>query len=204
MEEDQERNQKSIIELQQEINIYKNRELAYLVLYFLKSQQLKQLTLYKQNLLKEIESNCSNEINDYSNLKMLNDFNSIKKILKDKDANLLAKEEELLSLQTPNNKKNITIASKKLKNLQEANYELLGYLKGNFIENMKQENAKERNQIEKLLLKLKDCEFVYDDFEKQIDEAEETIAFLNRKRKINEGIEGESKNQQGDKSKNKK
>ena len=204
MEEDQERNQKSIIELQHEISIYKNKELAYLVLYFLKSQQLKQLTLYKQNLLKEIESNCNNEINDYSNLKMLNDFNSIKKILKDKDANLLAKEEELLSLQTPNNKKNITIASKKLKNLQETNYEFLGYLKGNFIENMKQENAKERNQIEKLLLKLKDCEFVYDDFEKQIDEAEETIAFLNRKRKVNEGNEGESKNQQGEKSKNKK
>ena len=204
MEEDQERNQKSIIELQHEISIYKNRELVYLVLYFLKSQQLKQLTLYKQNLVKEIESNCNNEINDYSNLKMLNDFNSIKKILKDKDANLLAKEEELLSLQTPNNKKNITIASKKLKNLQETNYEFLGYLKGNFIENMKQENAKERNQIEKLLLKLKDCEFVYDDFEKQIDEAEETIAFLNRKRKVNEGNEGESKNQQGEKSKNKK
>ena len=57
MEEDQERNQKSIIELQHEISIYKNKELAYLVLYFLKSQQLKQLTLYKQNLLKEIESN---------------------------------------------------------------------------------------------------------------------------------------------------
>ena len=204
MEEDQERNQKSIIELQHEISIYKNRELVYLVLYFLKSQQLKQLTLYKQNLVKEIESNCNNEINDYSNLKMLNDFNSIKKILKDKEANLLAKEEELLSLQTPNNKKNITIASKKLKNLQETNYEFLGYLKGNFIENMKQENAKERNQIEKLLLKLKDCEFVYDDFEKQIDEAEETIAFLNRKRKVNEGNEGESKNQQGEKSKNKK
>ena len=204
MEEDQERNQKSIIELQHEISIYKNRELVYLVLYFLKSQQLKQLPLYKQNLVKEIESNCNNEINDYSNLKMLNDFNSIKKILKDKDANLLAKEEELLSLQTPNNKKNITIASKKLKNLQETNYEFLGYLKGNFIENMKQENAKERNQIEKLLLKLKDCEFVYDDFEKQIDEAEETIAFLNRKRKVNEGNEGESKNQQGEKSKNKK
>jgi hypothetical protein len=204
MEEDQERNQKSIIELQHEISIYKNRELVYLVLYFLKSQQLKQLTLYKQNLVKEIESNCNNEINDYSNLKMLNDFNSIKKILKDKDANLLAKEEELLSLQTPNNKKNITIASKKLKNLQETNYEFLGYLKGNFIENMKQENAKERNQIEKLLLKLKDCEFVYDDFEKQIDEAQETIAFLNRKRKVNEGNEGESKNQQGEKSKNKK
>ena len=53
MEEDQESNQKSIIELQHEISIYKNRELVYLVLYFLKSQQLKQLTLYKQNLVKE-------------------------------------------------------------------------------------------------------------------------------------------------------
>lgn len=197
-EEDSEINQKSIIELQNEINDYKKAERAYVVLLFLKDAEIKKLSSYKKNLLSKIDKLCKNQknskINDnlYSNQKLLNEFKTLKNILKEKEGLLLSKEEEFSSLQTQNIRKNLTIAGNKLKSIQDINLELYDYVRGNSIENMRYENSLEMSRIEQLMLKIKDSESLHNDYENQIDEACETLSFLKRKTKLNQGIKYES------------
>lgn len=203
-EEDSEINQKSIIELQNEINDYKKAERAYVVLLFLKEAEIKKLSSYKKSLLSKIDKLCKNQknsnINDnlYSNQKLLNEFKNLKNILKEKEGLLLSKEEEFSSLQTQNIRKNLTIAGNKLKSIQDINLELYDYVRGNSIENMRYENSLEMSRIEQLMLKIKDSESLQNDYENQIDEACETLSFLKRKTKLNQNVKYDT-----NKSKNK-
>lgn len=203
-EEDSEINQKSIIELQNEINDYKKAERAYVVLLFLKEAEIKKLSSYKKSLLSKIDKLCKNQknsnINDnlYSNQKLLNEFKNLKNILKEKEGLLLSKEEEFSSLQTQNIRKNLTIAGNKLKSIQDINLELYDYVRGNSIENMRYENSLEMSRIEQLMLKIKDSESLQNDYENQIDEACDTLSFLKRKTKLNQNVKYDN-----NKSKNK-
>ena len=103
-EEDSELNQKSIIELQNEINNYKKKERAYLVELQIKDEIINKLKSFKNGLIQQINESQINDSKskntDFSNPKMLNEFKNLKSILKEKETMLLSKEEELNSLQT--------------------------------------------------------------------------------------------------------
>ena len=103
-EEDSELNQKSIIELQNEINNYKKKERAYLVELQIKDEIINKLKSFKNGLIQQINesqiNNSKSKNTDFSNPKMLNEFKNLKSILKEKETMLLSKEEELNSLQT--------------------------------------------------------------------------------------------------------
>ena len=117
---------------------------------------------------------------------MLNEFKNLKNILKEKETMLLSREEELNSLQT--NQPNFTKFIIKSKNLQNENYEFVNYIQGNFLENLRSENTNEQSQINQLMIKLKESDENINDYENQIDEANETISLLKRKKKLTEEI----------------
>ena len=196
-EEDPELTQKSIIELQNEINEYKKQERAYIVLLHLKDKKIQTLASYKKTLLNRINkmtnNNSSSLKNEYNHPKILKAFHTLKNILKEKEGLLLSREEELSSLQTPNIRRNLTLAGNKLKSIQDINLELYDYVRGNSIENMRYENSLEQSRIEQLMLKLKDSEALYNDYQSQIDEACETFSLLKRKTKAAQEIKYEKK-----------
>jgi hypothetical protein len=189
-EEDTELNQKSIIELQNEINNFKKKERSYLVELQIKDEIIEKLTSFKNGLINQINesliNNSKSKNTDYLDQRMLNEFKNLKNILKEKETMLLSREEELNSLQT--NQPNFTKFIIKSKNLQNENYEFVNYIQGNFLENLRSENTNEQSQINQLMIKLKESDENINDYENQIDEANETISFLKRKIKMNEEI----------------
>lgn len=189
-EEDSELNQKSIIELQNEINNYKKKERAYLVELQIKDEIINKLKSFKNGLIQQINesqiNNSKSKNTDFSNPKMLNEFKNLKSILKEKETMLLSKEEELNSLQT--NQSTFKKYMTKFKNVYHENLELFSYVQGNFIENLRNENTNEQSQINQLMIKLKESDENINDYENQIDEANETISLLKRKKKLTEEI----------------
>ncbi len=189
-EEDTDLNQKSIIELQNEINNFKKKERAYLVELQIKDEIIQKLTTFKNGLINQINesliNNSKSKNTDYLDQRMLNEFKNLKNILKEKETMLLSREEELNSLQT--NQPNFTKFIIKSKNLQNENYEFVNYIQGNFLENLRSENTNEQSQINQLMIKLKESDENINDYENQIDEANETISFLRRKIRINEEL----------------
>ena len=189
-EEDTDLNQKSIIELQNEINNFKKKERAYLVELQIKDEIIKKLTNFKNGLIDQINesliNNSKSKNTDYLDQRMLNEFKNLKNILKEKETMLLSREEELNSLQT--NQPNFTKFIIKSKNLQNENYEFVNYIQGNFLENLRSENTNEQSQINQLMIKLKESDENINDYENQIDEANETISLLKRKIKMTEEI----------------
>ena len=189
-EEDTDLNQKSIIELQNEINNFKKKERAYLVELQIKDEIIEKLTSFKNGLINQINesliNNSKSKNTDYLDQRMLNEFKNLKNILKEKETMLLSREEELNSLQT--NQPNFTKFIIKSKNLQNENYEFVNYIQGNFLENLRSENTNEQSQINQLMIKLKESDENINDYENQIDEANETISLLKRKKKLTEEI----------------
>ena len=189
-EEDTELNQKSIIELQNEINNFKKKERSYLVELQIKDEIIEKLTSFKNGLINQINesliNNSKSKNTDYLDQRMLNEFKNLKNILKEKETMLLSREEELNSLQT--NQPNFTKFIIKSKNLQNENLEFVNYIEGNILENLRNENTNEQSQINQLMIKLKESDENINDYENQIDEANETISFLKRKIKMNEEI----------------
>ncbi len=189
-EEDTDLNQKSIIELQNEINNFKKKERAYLVELQIKDEIIQKLTNFKNGLIDQINesliNNSKSKNTDYLDQRMLNEFKNLKNILKEKETMLLSREEELNSLQT--NQPNFTKFIIKSKNLQNENYEFVNYIQGNFLENLRSENTNEQSQINQLMIKLKESDENINDYENQIDEANETISLLKRKKKLTEEI----------------
>ena len=189
-EEDTDLNQKSIIELQNEINNFKKKERSYLVELQIKDEIIEKLTSFKNGLINQINesliNNSKSKNTDYLDQRMLNEFKNLKNILKEKETMLLSREEELNSIQT--NQPDFTKFIIKSKNLQNENYEFVNYIQGNFLENLRSENTNEQSQINQLMIKLKESDENINDYENQIDEANETISFLKRKIKMNEEI----------------
>ena len=189
-EEDTDLNQKSIIELQNEINNFKKKERAYLVELQIKDEIIQKLTTFKNGLINQINesliNNSKSKNTDYLDQRMLNEFKNLKNILKEKETMLLSREEELNSIQT--NQPDFTKFIIKSKNLQNENLEFVNYIEGNILENLRNENTNEQSQINQLMIKLKESDENINDYENQIDEANETISFLKRKIKMNEEI----------------
>jgi hypothetical protein len=89
---------KTIMELQHDIKEYQKKERAYLVQLHLKDKEIRQLELFRNDLLTK-----KNESDMYLDPVMLNEFKNLKNILKEKDEILQAKDEELNSLKTNQN-----------------------------------------------------------------------------------------------------
>ena len=189
-EEDTDLNQKSIIELQNEINNFKKKERAYLVELQIKDEIIEKLTSFKNGLINQINesliNNSKSKNTDYLDQRMLNEFKNLKNILKEKETMLLSREEELNSIQT--NQPDFTKFIIKSKNLQNENLEFVNYIEGNILENLRNENTNEQSQINQLMIKLKESDENINDYENQIDEANETISLLKRKIKMTEEI----------------
>ena len=189
-EEDTELNQKSIIELQNEINNFKKKERSYLVELQIKDEIIEKLTSFKNGLINQINesliNNSKSKNTDYLDQRMLNEFKNLKNILKEKETMLLSREEELNSIQT--NQPDFTKFIIKSKNLQNENLEFVNYIEGNILENLRNENTNEQSQINQLMIKLKESDENINDYENQIDEANETISLLKRKIKMTEEI----------------
>lgn len=61
--------------------------------------------------------------------------------------------------------------------------ELYNYTQGGTLENLKHENSLEKNQIEQLMLKLREKDSIQEDLENEVNEISETMASLHRKLK---------------------
>lgn len=185
-EEDTELNQKSITELQNEIKEYQKRERVYIIDLLKKDEKIRQLDSYKKSLIEKV--NSSQAQNKYLDPIVLNQFKILKSVLKEKDAMLLSREEELFSLQGQNKNQFSTKFMKKCGDIHKENLELFGIFKNSTIENMRMENSLEKSQIEQLMLKLKESESIMNDYENDIDESNEIISFLGRKIKREEEL----------------
>ena len=173
---------KSIIELQKEINYYKNKEHIYklqLVEKQKKINELKELKSYYENIKKFHNENKLNlfrrdQLFDVKTQKLLL---ALKKIIEDKNSILLSLEEELYSSNQPAMK----FFANQLKFLQKENIEIFGCLQGNNIENFKRENTNEKNQLNALLIKISECQENINDLLKNMDEINDTCSMLRRK-----------------------
>ena len=179
-QEEQKKN-KSIIELQKEINYYKNKERVYklqLIEKQKKIKELKELKSYYENIKKSHKENPSNlfrndQIFDTKTQKLLL---ALKRIIEDKNSILLSLEEELYS-PSPQAIKSLT---SQLKYLQKENIEIYSCVQGSNIENFKRENTNEKNQLNALLVKISECQENINDILKNLDDINDTSSMLKR------------------------
>jgi hypothetical protein len=96
---------KTILELQNEIQEYQKRERAFLVHLHLKEKQIKVLKKEIKEIVKKQSDFSLEGKNDiYLDQLLINEFRQLKSLLKEKEEKLISKEEELASLQTTQNK----------------------------------------------------------------------------------------------------
>ncbi len=94
----------TIIDLQSDINEYKKRDRAFLIHLHLKEKQTKILKKEIKDLIKK-QSEALAEKNELTvDQLLLNEFKTLKALLKEKEDKIIAKDEELASLQTTQNK----------------------------------------------------------------------------------------------------
>ena len=186
-QQEEPKNYKSIIELQKEINYYKNKERVYklqLVEKQKKINELKELKSYYESIQKFHKENPSNffrndQLFDVKTQKLLL---ALKRIIEDKNSILLSLEEELYSTYPQATK----FIMNQLKFLQKENIEIFGCVQGNNIENFKKENSTEKNQLNALLIKIAECQENINDLLKNMDEMNDTSSMLKRKNNLNE------------------
>jgi hypothetical protein len=184
-QQDEPKKYKSIIELQKEINNFKNKERVYklqLVEKQKKINELKELKSYYENIKKYHKENPSNffrkdQLFDVKTQKLLL---ALKRIIEDKNSILLSLEEELYS-SSPQARHFLL---NQLKFLNKENSEIFVCIQGNNIENFKRENANEKNQLNALLIKIAECQENINDLLKNLDEMNDTSSMLKRKNNI--------------------
>ena len=176
---------KSIIELQKEINNFKNKERVYklqLVEKQKKINELKELKSYYESIQKYHKENPSNyfrndQLFDVKTQKLLL---ALKRIIEDKNSIILSLEEELYS-SSPQVR---GFLLNQLKFLNKENNEIFVCIQGNNIENFKRENANEKNQLNALLVKIAECQENINDLLKNLDEMNDTSSMLKRKNNV--------------------
>ena len=184
-QQDEPKKYKSIIELQKEINNFKNKERVYklqLVEKQKKINELKELKSYYESIKKYHKENPSNffrkdQLFDVKTQKLLL---ALKRIIEDKNSILLSLEEELYS-SSPQARHFLL---NQLKFLNKENSEIFVCIQGNNIENFKRENANEKNQLNALLIKIAECQENINDLLKNLDEMNDTSSMLKRKNNI--------------------
>lgn len=174
---------KTILELQNDIKEFQKKERAYLVKLHLKDKEIRQLENYKSDLLKIRDSEDSNLSDMYLDPLVLSEYKTLKNLIKEKDELLLAKDEELNSLQTGQNNPLFKKLVNKCRDLHKENMELYNYTQGGTLENLRHENGLEKDQIDQLMLKLKEKENIHYDLETEINDLSEVISFLTKKLK---------------------
>ena len=177
---------KTILELQHDIKEYQKKERAYLVKLHLKDKDIRHLEIYKSDLIKK--QNKNEKSDTYLDPVMLSEFKIMKNLLKEKNQLLLAKDEELNSLQSGQNNPLFKKLVNKCRDLHKENMELYNYTQGGTLENLRHENGLEKDQLEQLMLKLREKENIQFDLETEINELSEVVSILSKKAKVNKYI----------------
>ena len=171
----------SIIELQKEINFYKNKERLYkmqLIEKQKKINELKELKSYYENIKNFHKQNPPDKyrkdhIFDPKTQKLIY---VLKKIIEEKNSILVSLEEELYS------------SSEQVREflfnqgiiLGKENIDIYKYLQGNNIENFKKDNNNEKSQINALLVKILECKENINDLIKNLEEINDTSSTMKR------------------------
>ena len=172
---------KSIIELQNEINFYKNKERLYKIQLIEKQKkidELKELKSYYENIKNYHNQNPPDKyrrdhIFDPKAQKLIY---VLKKIIEDKNSILVSLEEELYS--SSNQAREFFF--KQITFLEKENSDIFKYLQGNNIENFKKDNNNEKSQINALLVKILECQENINDLLKNLEEINDTAATMKR------------------------
>ena len=172
---------KTILELQSDIKEFQKKERVYIVKLHIKDKEIRQLEHYKNDLIKKQNMDYKPDI--YINPIMLNEFKILKNLIKEKNDLLLAKDEELNSLQTNPNHPLFKKLVNKCKDLHKDNMELYNYTQGGTLENLRKENELEKDQIDQLMFKIKEKENINEELEVELEEISDTISVLNKKLK---------------------
>lgn len=192
---------KTITELKNEIEEYKRRERAFITHLHLKEKEIFYLEANlrqanaklreKSNIAFSINSNnkfITNEAIETTSVQeyfvdhnMLNEFNRLKEIIKEKDEKLLQKEE----LATMNMSNTTNISYKRLiakcKDYLRENNDFKNFCDNGILENFKFKNGIKETQIDHLMLKLKEKEAVINEQEVELNESAETSNLLNKR-----------------------
>ena len=172
---------KSIIELQKEINFYKNKERLYKMLLIEKQKKinsLKELKSYYENI-KNNHKQCPpdkyrvDHIFDPNTQKLIN---ALKKIIEDKNSILVSLEEELYS----SSKQASQFLYNQYSSLYKENLDNFKNVNGNNIDNFKNDNLNEKSQINALLTKIIECQENINDLLKNLDEIGDTSSMMKR------------------------
>jgi len=175
---------KTILELQNDIKEHQKKERAYIVKLHLKDKDIRHLEDYRNDLLKKYnEKRIDNRYDLYLNPLMLTEFKEIKNLIKEKDDLLLAKDEELNSLQTGTNNPMFKKLVNKCKDLHKENMDLYNYTQGGTLENLRHENGLEKEQIDELMTKLREKENIRNELECEINELSEVASILTKRLK---------------------
>lgn len=167
---------KTILELQNDIKEFQKRERAHLVQLHLKDKEIRYLENYKNDLKRNKTTGPKTDL--YSDPVILNEFKTLKNLIKEKDEILVAKDEELNALQTNINHPSFKKLVNKCRELHKENMELFNYTQGGPIQNLRHENKLEKEQIDQLMLKLKEKENIHTNMGYEINEISEVISFL--------------------------
>ena len=171
----------SIIELQKEINFYKNKERLYKMQLIEKQQkinELKELKSYYENIRNSHKQTPPDKfrkdhIFDPKTKKLIY---VLKKIIEDKNSILVSLEEELYS----SSKQALQFLSNQLNNLQKENADIYRYIQGNNFESFKKDNNNEKSQINALLIKIIECQENINDIIKNLYEINDTSSTMKR------------------------
>jgi hypothetical protein len=170
---------KSIIELQKEINFYKNKERLYKILLIEKQKKinsLKELKSYYESIKNIHKQHPQDKYrrDQIFDPKIQNLIYALKKIIEDKNSILVSLEEELYA----SSDKAKSFFVNQLKSLQTENFR---YIQGNSIENFKKDNFNEKSQINALLVKIIECKENINDLLKNLDETNDTSYLMRSK-----------------------
>ena len=172
---------KYIIELQKEINAYKNKERLYKMQLIEKQQkinELKELKSYYENIRNSHKQTPPDKfrkdhIFDPKTKKLIY---VLKKIIEDKNSILVSLEEELYS----SSKQALQFLSNQLNNLQKENADIYRYIQGNNFESFKKDNNNEKSQINALLIKIIECQENINDLIKNLFDINDTSSAMKR------------------------
>jgi hypothetical protein len=187
---------KTIENLRDEIKEFEKREKAFKIHLKLKDNEIFKLKKEIKSLLKkdseiifdeeispETEDKDKKENENKNNLyidPLINsEFETIKKMIKEKDEILQEKLHEFEQIQTNQTNRNFKRLIDKCRALVKENNELYNYIQVGILENLKYENGLTKSQIDQLKLKLKEKEIVKSELEYETNQENEEVNMLN-------------------------
>ncbi len=187
---------KTIENLRDEIKEFEKREKAFKIHLKLKDNEIFKLKKEIKSLLKkdseiifdeeispETEDKDKKENENKNNLyidPLINsEFETIKKMIKEKDEILQEKLHEFEQIQTNQTNPNFKRLIDKCRALVKENNELYNYIQVGILENLKYENGLTKSQIDQLKLKLKEKEIVKSELEYETNQENEKVNMLN-------------------------